>query len=75
MRETSLSRQLIAGVLLAELICAALFSAVAVGTFLDMDGGSKRMALCWQRELRWQTLRRRRIQRTSDGGNALFIDS
>ena len=31
MRETSLSRQLIAGVLLAELICAALFSAVAIG--------------------------------------------
>ena len=31
MRETSLSRQLIAGVLLAELICAAFFSAVAIG--------------------------------------------
>jgi signal transduction histidine kinase len=31
MRKTSLSRQLILGVLLAELICAAAFSAVAIG--------------------------------------------
>lgn len=31
MRKTSLSNQLIAGVLLAELICAAAFSAVAIG--------------------------------------------